>query len=1133
MGTYSLKSLLISLIVWATCSQAQVTTIYGPFNLTDKTFSFTIDSARVQYALPDSFIFANSETVYAADSVLTPAIDYKLNYVDGVLLLKKQIPVGEEITLQYRIIPFELEKTYFRRKLVYQGDSVRTIQQTPKPEERSMTQRSSLQKSGSIVRGISLGTNQGLKVESGLRMNLSGKITENVEVVAALTDQTTPIQPEGNTQTLNEIDKVFVELKSDHFNATLGDYYLTFEGSEFGRYNRKLQGAMGTASFKDTEVKLSGAVSKGQYTTNRFLGQEGNQGPYQLRGINGEIDIIVLAGTEKVWIDGELLTRGENNDYVIEYSIGQIMFTRKRLITAESRIVVDFQYSDLQFRRNLYSAKTTTSLWDDKLNLDFRLIHEADNKDNPLDFTLSDENLQQLKSAGDNIDSAYISGVNYAGPGKGYYTQVDSAGLQFYQYVGKDSGDYNIGFSYVGSGNGDYRSVGFGNYKFVGDGNGSYRPVLFLKPAQSHDVADMSLNMNFGKGLSINSEFAASRFDRNTYSGIDDGDNSGIAHTTSLRFQPERLSVGNLNLGKILLDARLRVVDSKFRYIDRAEAVEKNRKWDSDNVATNQENIREFSMDYQPVEHLKVAAGLGYNAKGDRFDSRRWDAETRITFSRLPKMHYRAERIESDNQASMKMSNWLRHSGQVNSQLWKFHPMVAFSGEDKKETFEDTLTTGFKYDEFTAGLELNDFKKMSLGFTVIQREDQQYEQNRLLPYSNAMTYKSGWNYSGSRNFSASLEYTHREKQYDNPELSATRADLGDAKLTYSPLDRALTSNWHYQISNTQVAKKERVYLKVAQGEGNYRFNEQTNEYEPDDLGDYVLRIQQTDEFIPVVELRASTRLQFTPKRLFKGKELTNWRKWLSAITSDTYIRLEEKTEEKDVWSIYRLDMSKFQQPDKTIFGNNSIRQDIYLFQNNRDFSVRFRLDTRDEVNFQFLDGGNIFDFNEKSIRVIYRISNKLSSQLDGSSEYKSYDYTNRTDKFIRDNNFALDFSFRPKQIIEFALKSKIAIKRDEALTPFTEANEFSFMPRANYSFRDKGKLRVEFEWTNVEVRPKNRIIPFELVGINRAGATLRWLVALNYNISRYVRATLSYNGRQEPDRPDTIHLGRAEVRAYF
>ncbi|MBD3290302.1 hypothetical protein GF337_15970, partial [candidate division KSB1 bacterium] len=584
MINYVFKSTLVSLIVWQCSLIAQVKTAYGPFNLTDKTFSFSIDSAQVQYILPDSFIFVNSDTVIAGDNRLSRTSDYRMNYIDGLITLNKQLPAGTEVTIHYRIFPYDLEKTYYRRKLIYKGDSVQTIQRQPEQEERSFTQRSSLRKSGSIVRGISLGTNQGLKVESGLRMNLSGKITENVEVVAALTDQTTPIQPEGNTQTLNEIDKVFVKLKSDHFNATLGDYYLSFEGSEFGRYNRKLQGAMGTATFENVAVKLSGAVSKGQFTTNRFMGQEGNQGPYQLKGINGEIDIIVLAGTEEVWIDGERMTRGENNDYVIEYSIGQITFTRKRLITAESRIVVDFQYSDLQFRRNMYSAKTTSSFLDDRIKLDFRLIREADNKDNPLDFTLSDENLQQLRSSGDNVDSAYVSGVNYVGQGNGYYTKKDSAGLRFYEYVGKDSGDYNIGFSYAGSGNGNYRSIGFGNYKFVGEGNGSYRPVIFLKPAQSHDLADVSLNMKFGRGFSLRSEFAASRLDRNTYSDIDDTDNNGIAHTTSIRFQPEQFSIAGRNLGKLLIDGRMRAVDSRFRYIDRAEEVEKYRKWDSGEV---------------------------------------------------------------------------------------------------------------------------------------------------------------------------------------------------------------------------------------------------------------------------------------------------------------------------------------------------------------------------------------------------------------------------------------------------------------------------------------------------------------------------------------------------------------------
>jgi len=1043
------------------------------------------------------------------------------------------VAIDEPLDISYRSLPLSLRTTYSRRQLLYLSDSTQKSIPIEAIIPTEAYERTALRKNGSIVRGISLGSNQGLKIESGLRMNLSGRIADKIDIVAALTDQNTPIQPEGNTQTLNEIDKVYIQLKSDYFDATMGDYNLTFVGSEFSSYQRKLQGAMGSMHYNNHEVTLSGAVSKGKYTSNKFNGQEGNQGPYQLRGDNGQIDIIVLAGTEKVWIDGELMVRGENNDYVIEYSNGQITFTRHRLITSDSRITIDFQYSDLQFQRSLFGINARTNFWDDRLNIDMRLIHEADDKDNPLDFTLTDENLDRLQQAGDTIDSAYVSGVNFVGEGKGRYVRVDSLDLTFYRYVGDEKGDYTVSFHYAGPEKGDYKSVGYGNYSYVGENKGSYRPIIALKPAQRHDLADVSLGLKLAKNFLVSTEMASSKFDYNSYSAIDDGNNVGIAYNMALDYAVDKINLNNLNLGSLKISGKMREVDPDFEYIDRTDVIEKTRKWDSEGIETNEESIKELNISYSPLEKTLFSLGRGRIKKGSNFRSDRIEAKTVIAIEDLPQFRYELEQITSENDAFSRQGDWFRNAGGLSYQWWKLRPFADYLAEDKKETFADSNRTGFRYHEYAYGIDLTDLKNFSSSVSFTKRDDDEYSADIRKPISNSFTHRYQFRYSQGSNVSANFQLIHRERRYDDPQLNDTMTDLGDLELILSAFKRALKTNWHYQISNTQVARRERVYFKVEQGEGNYRYNEETDEYEPDDLGDFILRIRDTDDFIPVIELKANTRLRFEPGLILKAKRDAIWYTLLSKLSTDTYFRIEEKTEEDDVWAIYRFDLAKFQQVGETLFGTMNFQHDTYFFQNERDFSVRFRYEERREVNYQYIREGVRNTFIGRSLRLMRRFSDKFSTQLDATNSSRLYYFAARSDKYIYLKELLWEFSYRPQQIIEFSLKSKLALKKDTAISPATEANEFSLAPNCSYSFRGKGKISAELEWANVDITPEDRIVPYELVGINRKGTTMRWLLGVNYNVSNNLRATLSYNGRSEPDRPDTIHIGRAEIRAYF
>ncbi|RMF66761.1 MAG: hypothetical protein D6743_05910, partial [Calditrichaeota bacterium] len=617
--------------------------------------SFQPDTLQRDFALPDSFLIPASEVVSLDSVALQRQVDYTIEYVAGTLRLTQPV-AGKVLTVEYKIFPFSLKKRYvLNKKVVAEEEEAKSSDASPtssvpvkKVPRRRVAQRfggAQLRKSGSLTRGISVGTSQSLRVDSGLRMQVSGRLANKIDVVASLTDQNTPIQPEGNTQTLQEIDKVFIQLKGPNMNATFGDYNLSFSGSEFTNYRRKLQGIMGHAEFQNMSVTMSGAVSRGQFTTNQFLGQEGNQGPYQLHGPNNEINIIVLAGTERVWVDGELMTRGENHDYVIEYGNGQLTFTRNRLITGDSRITVDFQFSDESFERNLWAVRGESRFLQDRVHLSTTFIRESDDKDNPLSLSLNDGFVDRLAEAGDS--SAVVPGWTFVGPDSGNYVR-DSTGV--FVFVGDKRGDYNVRFTFFGENRGEYRNIGLGRFEYVGPGKGSFRPFILLPKAQRHDLVGFNLGFSPSSALDVKGEFAFSQFDANLYSSKDDGDNQGTAYALHLDFRPENLRLGGANLGKFDFSGRLRHKNANFRDIDRTTIAEFNRRWNIENAqATRQEDILELRSSYSPVTGLALRTGLGRLTKSSLFRSNRWETQANLDIKHLPRVDYFVEFIDRDD----------------------------------------------------------------------------------------------------------------------------------------------------------------------------------------------------------------------------------------------------------------------------------------------------------------------------------------------------------------------------------------------------------------------------------------------------------------------------------------------------
>ena len=195
---------------------------------------------------------------------------------------------------------------------------------------------------------------------------------EKIYLKASIQDANIPLQDNGYSQRLDEFDQIFIELISDDWRIRAGDIDLKNSNSYFGKFEKRIQGLNFSVN-PNNQVNIygSGAIVKGQFKTSSFQGQNGNQGPYKLVGSRGELYVLVVSGSETVYINGSKLERGIDKDYTINYNAGEITFNTTMPITGDTRINVNYQVSERNYSR--FIAFSGVELNRDKINLNISL----------------------------------------------------------------------------------------------------------------------------------------------------------------------------------------------------------------------------------------------------------------------------------------------------------------------------------------------------------------------------------------------------------------------------------------------------------------------------------------------------------------------------------------------------------------------------------------------------------------------------------------------------------------------------------------------------------------------------------------------------------------------------------------
>lgn len=1160
-----------------------------------------IDSLK----LPDNSLYRGTVKIFF-DHLQLDSTRFRIDHQNGIIYLRYLFLDGEPHTLEvrYRTLPFQFKSEYARRELIAPMDSLTsdTVAQVVTTVRRAQVddlfEGTKLRKSGSIVRGVTVGSNQDLNVNSGFRLQLEGELADGVEVSAALTDENTPIQPEGNTQTIQEFDRVFVEVRSKNATATLGDFNLDLTETEFANLSRRLQGGKVEGRYDfgvvNTEALLGFAVSRGRFAINNFNGLDGVQGPYRLTSPEGRTFIVVLAGSERVYVDGVLQTRGQNNDYIIEYGTGEIFFQPRRLITAQSRIVVDFQFTERIFPRNFLASKIKTDWFKGKLSLQTSYLSESDDENAPIDFNLTEAQRKIIANAGANRflanDTSAFVGVSDAGVPRGGYVRVDTLvngqPIQIFRFVGQgvSGAVWSPSFSLVSQGQGSYRRVSFGIFEFVGEGQGNYVPFRLLPIPTAQNVIDFGIKASPLESLTFDAEGAVSDNDLNKLSTLDDASRRGTAYKFGLTFAPKTLTLFGRNYGRLELNASQRFTDAQFAFIDRPLPVEFERDFnliDFDGrplfMAQTSERLRNASIFYAPNNTVQLRYSFGDARRDTLFSSTRQTLDVQARKDSLGKIAYNAAYTKSQNAQTNERALWLRQQGQVELQFFSttaftIIPFLNFerSSKQTRSISADTLRPdSHEILDLVGGTRLPAFfgqvATISLGYRTDKLFDSQVLGGaQLIPASIARTLMLDWKLLPLEEWLAQLNFTNRLRTFSTRFKEKGNLDaetfLLRFQVRYTPLRAAIEAEWFYDVQTEKAARTERQFFVVPNGAGNYIWRDRNgngfkefDEFTPiafiGDVGDdtlqYILRTFPSDELFPTIDLKTSFRLRMRPSRIIREKT-TFVRSLLAALSSETLLRVEERSTETDLRSIYLLNFSKFLNDQTTLVGNFTVQQDLFLFENEIT-NARFRFQQRTSQN-QFSLGVEKRLFAERSVRFVTRIGYELGFELNLISTYNrsraggglagtSIVETGRQFE-IHSVSVSPDISYRPFQDLEFGIRVLFEQRIDERPAQTlggvsAKANINSQQLRSTYSFRGKGRLNAQLERLQTTLRDADFFnAVFELTGGNAIGTSVIWRLDADYRISNYITASGGYDGRALPI-GRTIHTARAEVRAVF
>ena len=1073
--------------------------------------------------------------VLAGQKILYPT-EYEIFYNEALLIISAE--KYQEITIEYFRFPAFITKTYspFDKKFIVPNNSnTRQLYSlTTNKKTTELKLFDGLKTSGYINRGITSGNNQSTVANSSMDINIEGKLSDKVAIRANIFDTNIPLQENGYSQSITDFDRIFIELYSKDWRVKAGDISLKNESSYFLAFEKQVSGLEVAASINtNTKIAASGAIVRGQFSSYDFVGIEANQGPYKIFGPNNEPNFVIIAGSEKVFVNGSKINKGINEDYLIDYNIGEVRFNTTFPITNDMRIRVEFQFSNRNYTRFISYEKAEYKT--NNVELSGYFYNENDVKNQPIQVSLTAAQKQILANAGNNTnlmvgESAYPDVFD---ANRILYKKVQSGTNDYFEYSTNENDNlFTVTFSNVNNNEGDYiLSETFANgnvFVYVGTNLGNYQPITQLIAPTKLQVAVLNSSYKPSKKTTILTEVAFSNNDQNLFSTIDNNQNKGIA--TKLAWKQTLLD----KKWKLLSDVNYLFIHRNFNTIQRFQSVEFNRDWNLNNPTGNQQQIG-IDLSLQKSEDTFLNYSFQQLQFSDNFKGEKHLITSNL---QLKNTSFYTNSSFLSNNSEIQDNTFLRVKAGIEQRLLKswfggFLNIESNNGVIKQT--QEAILTNHQFKEYEGYIGLGDSTKVFAKVGFNYRDNDSIRTNTFTEINNRKTYYLDAKIIQTERTNLSLFANYRETENA---FSENQKAL-NSKIIYNQrfLKNFITLGTSYETSSGNVAQQDFVYVEVEAGQGFYTWIDYNDngiqEFDEFEVAEFQDQANFLRVPLPNLQFIATQSAKINQSITLNANQWSNktgLKKVLSHFYNQFFLSSRNELERaRNSFNLNPFNMSK----DQQISVNFTIKNSLYFNRGLQNFSATYTY-AKAENKQQYSIGSQDTDTNYQQIDFQHKISKFWLIDLQGKLSENKLETEN-----FNNRNYEIDvIAFQPKISYVLNNDNRFAAfyhmkNKENTLAEFEKLKQQKIGIEYFYTGKSTSQFNANFTtfFNDFSGNP-NSPVGYQMLEGLQEGTNYTWTFLWNKKLNSFLNVNLNYKGRKSLN-SKTIHTGTINLKAVF